>query len=447
MATGLEEIKQGTLGHFWSSTEAIGTLDSAESGHVRLRDDGHFWVEFLTTHRAMDRWMRPNDDPSESIETLYAATHAAGSVFFDAISAGGSSIMGATRASIETFRCGGLLAGLNLRDIKSDKFTEMRVTFPGVFRWSGIGGVHGISERDSEDRARSYSVTLRSAQARSTPERKGIVVSLASRWSAIGPIDKKILANPLTVTTTSRRPRSWIDHATPILAVQNLINLGFQGFVAAESGSAVIESLSGKRPRSSPEMWISDLMHLPKGTKPPKSMTEFPTFSLSDINGVTGVDAWIRLEQAHPRAAGPLAKVYRFGDSLAIETRLIEIAVALEYWITSHRRTTKWAQVKKGDNPYSLAKHVGPAFNEFVGDITKWSKLFRSAYNELKHNPRFKYGIEELYTLTRSGEILLQCALMNQIARNKRLTRTICESHRVYGMRDRIREVVKQGHL
>ncbi len=391
--------------------------------------------------------MRPNDEPSRSIETLYAATHPAGSVFFDAVSAGGSSIMGATRASIETYRCGGLLAGLNLRDIKSEKFTEMKVTFPGVFKWSGIGGVHGISEKDGENRAQSYSVTLRSAPARSTPERKGIVVSLASRWSATGPTDKKVLANPLTVTTISRKPRSWIDHVTPILAVQNLINLGFQGFVAAESGTAIIESHSGERPQSGPEMWISDLMHLPKGTKPPKSMTEYPTFNLNDINGVTGVDAWIRLEQTHPRAAGPLAKVYRFGDSLAIETRLMEIAVALDYWITSHRRTTKWAQVKKGDNPYSLAKYVGPAFEEFVGDITTWSKLFQFTYNELKHNPRFKYGIEEVYVITRAGEILLQCALMNQIARHKRLTRTICESHRIYGLGQRIRDVVKQGHL
>jgi hypothetical protein len=145
--------------------------------------------------------------------------------------------------------------------------------------------------------------------------------------------------------------------------------------------------------------------------------------------------------------AGPLAKIYRFGNSLAIETRLIEVAVALDYWICSHRRTTKWAQVKKADNPYSLAKYVGPAFGEFVGDITKWSKLFQLAYNELKHNPRFKYGIEEIYAVARSGEILLLCALMNQTAGNKQITRKICESHRTYGVGERIRDVVKQGRL
>lgn len=447
MSDIFNEVRDGTVGHFWMDLAYVKDLKSADSGYVRLHDDGHFWIELLATHRASSNWPVANDAPPDSVETLYAATHAAGCVFFDAIEAENARIMGATRASITKYRSGGLLAGLYLRDVASDKFTEMQVTFPGVLFWSGIGGVKGISEKDEEARAVSYSVSLRSAQPRETPERRGVTVSLASRWSVSGPEDNKLLSNPLTVTTRSRKPRSWIDHVTPILAIQNLISLGFQGFVAADVGTARIETFSAERPLSSPDLYVSELMHVPRATKPPKSLNEFPTFNLSDINGIRGVDAWVRLEQNHPRAAGPLAKIYRFGDSQAIETRLIEVAVAIDYWIHVHRRTTKWAQVKKGDNPYSLALHVGPAFGEFVGDITKWSKIFRGAYNDLKHNPRFKYGIAEIGAVAQSGEILLQCALMNQVAGNKQITRKICESHRTHYLGRQIREIVKRGHL
>ena len=72
MSANLDEIKNGTLGHFWTTTDTVGNLDSAESGHVRLLEDGHFWIEFLTTRRALDKWARPHNAPSSSAESLYA---------------------------------------------------------------------------------------------------------------------------------------------------------------------------------------------------------------------------------------------------------------------------------------------------------------------------------------------------------------------------------------
>jgi hypothetical protein len=443
-----DEVRDGTLGHFWTDLTKIGELGASDSGYVRLMEDGHFRIEVLSSHRASTHWMKPDAmPPHDSVTTLYAATHAAGCVFFDVSLSGRSSIMGATRASVDKYRAGGVLAGKYLGDIASDKFTQMQIKLPGVYFWSGIGGVRGVPERDEEARATSYSVKLQSSDPLWTPERRGIKLSLSSRWSAFGPHDKKTLTNPLAITTESKKPRNWADHIVPLLAVQNLINLAYQGYVAADVGTALIETVSKERPLSSADFYFWELMHVRLGTKPPKSMTEPPTFCLVDINGMKGVDAWIRLEQQHPRATGPLAKVYRFGDSLAIETRLMEVAVAIEYWICAHRRTTKWALVKKNENPYSLALYVGKAFEELVGDIRVWSKIFREAYNDLKHNPRFKYSVAEIYAIARSGEILLQCALLNQIAGNKRLTRIICEDRRSHDMGEQLREIVQRGHL
>src|ERR1700682_2661341 len=103
-------VRQGALGHFWTELAAINTLDSADSGHVRLLGDGHFWIEVLATHRASVNWQMVDEAPPDSVETLYAATHAAGCVFFDVVNAGNATIMGATRASVDKYRSGGVLA-------------------------------------------------------------------------------------------------------------------------------------------------------------------------------------------------------------------------------------------------------------------------------------------------------------------------------------------------
>lgn len=438
----------GTLGHFWPDLSDGTDLNRASAGYVRLREGNRFDIETLTTKDVI-RLRGPLQDagPITLPEAIFAATNSAGCIFFDHFGYSASSIIAATRASTQTYRTRAVLAGLNLNNIASANFTRFQVMFPEVIYWSELGGVHEETETDTQGRVQSYKAQLRSANPRVSPKRLGITTALSSKWSASGPRDGRLISNPLTVTTQSDRPKSWRDHIQPIMAVQDLINLAYQGFVPASEGTADIETKSGEKHTRSPELWSSRLMVVPKGSERPKKMTEFPVFNLGDIGGIRGVDGWIELDRKFPRATGPLAKIYRIGNLLAIETRLIEVAVAIEYYVGIHRREAAWASKTNGHYTMALAKHAGPAFHEFVGDAKKWADLFKETYNSLKHDPRFSYDSGDIATLAQSGEILLQSALMNRIARNKRMTSTICESHRNSNIGQDAKDLTKRGHI
>lgn len=174
-------------------------------------------------------------------------------------------------------------------------------------------------------------------------------------------------------------------------------------------------------------------------------MTEFPTFYLGHLGGVRGLRNWIRLDQKYPRATGPVTSRYRYGTN-GVEVRLIEIALGIEYWTAANRRTAAWTRPKtKGASlPKALARYVGPAFAEFVGDLDTWSDKFWATYNGLKHAPNFEYDPSDVLALGDSGALLLEGALLNRIAGNKKVMRAICESHRTYNLKQHTQEVVNK---
>ena len=159
-----------------------------------------------------------------------------------------------------------------------------------------------------------------------------------------GPDDKRMLSTPLVAGTASKTPRSWDQHLVPLIAVQDLINLAYEGFVPAEHGTVQFKCRDDGQPRSTPRMWNSRLMTVPRSVSRPESMTDFPLFHLQNIGGIRGVRNWIRLDQDYPRATGPVTNVYRYGASGA-EVRLIEIALGLQYWTNVHNeRGRAWAK-------------------------------------------------------------------------------------------------------
>ena len=87
---------------------------------------------------------------------------------------------------------------------------------------------------------------------------------------------------------------------------------------------------------------------------------------------------------------------------------------------------------------------MGPAFADFVGDLDIWARKFWQMYNSLKHVPNYEYDVYEVVTLANSGALLLQGALLNRVALNKQLMKAICDSHRLYNLRQMTQEVVNR---
>lgn len=91
----------------------------------------------------------------------------------------------------------------------------------------------------------------------------------------------------------------------------------------------------------------------------------------------------------------------------------------------------------------SVGRHVGPAFTDFVGDLLKWSDLFWTTYNSLKHAPNFEYDPYEVQALGDTGALLLLLgALLNRIAGNSIPMKVLCDSHRTENLKQNVRKLL-----
>jgi hypothetical protein len=127
-----------------------------------------------------------------------------------------------------------------------------------------------------------------------------------------------------------------------------------------------------------------------------------------------------------------------------VETQLLEIATAIEYWVALHRRTTQWANntTKRGAHALALARHVGKSFADLVGDPAAWGERFWPTYILLKHEPNAEYDAYEVSLLAQTGTILLQSALLNRVAGTSAPARAICTSHRHHVTGERTRDLL-----
>jgi hypothetical protein len=446
MADGVRETMDGTLGHFWTDLNDVFKFDRANDGYVRLVDDELFDVSTLRTLE-FNREFGGNNRLPRPV-AMYGMTASTRAIFFDIAGVSRSNVMG-QQASTQTVLTRGVVVNVPFAVLENPNFKEVEIWIPEVTLWSGLQGATEHVQLYDDDRPRGYTASTVHVEPLEIQIRPGLKLTLGTTWSVEGPDDKRVLSTPLVVGTTSATPRTWQQHVVPLIAVQDLINLAYEGFVPAGHGTVQFQCKEDGQPRQTPQMWNSRLMTVSRGVSRPKSMTKFPLFKLDDIGSVRGVRNWIRLDHEYPRATGPLTNAYRYGPS-GVELRLIEIALGLEYWTKVHKKLGRtWAQprrLRRGLNeplPMSIGRHVGPAFAEFVGDLAKWSDRFWETYNSLKHAPTFEYDAAEVRLLGDSGALLLLGALLNRVAGNRTPMKVLCDSHRTHMIGYNLRKLLR----
>jgi hypothetical protein len=381
---------------------------------------------------------------------MYGMTATAQSLFFDLAGVSQNNVLG-PRASTQTVRMRGVVVNVPFDILENRHFIAVEVWMPEVTLWSGLEGVSERVERYEDNRPKTYTASTIEVESLEIEIRRGLKLTLDTTWSVEGPSDKRTLSTPLVVGTSSKTPRSWHQHLVPLIAVQDLISLAYEGFVPAEHGTVQFKCREEEGPHELSKMWNSRLMTVPRGVSRPDSMTRFPLFRLHHIGGLKGLRNWIRLDHQYPRATGPIANMYRYGTN-GVEVRLIELALGLEYWTKVHRELGRaWAQPRRirrrtyESLPMSVGRHVGPAFADFVGDLMKWSDLFWETYNHLKHAPTFEYSPNDVKILADTGALLLLGELLNRIAGNRRPIEILCRSHRNEDLKRNVRELVDRS--
>lgn len=452
MVDRLRETFDGTLGHFWFDHADLYNLDISTDGYVRLANDNLFHVSSLRT-REFDNAVGHNQERLPLPSAIYAMTSSTRAIFFDIAGVSQANVMG-QRASTQTVRTRGVVVNVPFSALKDDRFLAVELEIPEVTRWAGLTSMHETVTTSASTGSRIFRAETVDVEPLKLDIRRGFTLTLDSTWHVDGPDDKRTINAPLVVGTSSRTPRDWRDHLVPLLSVQDLISLAHEGFVPAERATVQFQIEDDGYPRETSELWNSRLMALPQhsAARRPESMTKVPLFYLSQIGGVKGLRNWIRLDQQHPRATGPLTNAYRYGASGA-EVNLIEIALGLEYWTNLHsgHLNRAWAKPrKKGKKkeplPMAVGRYVGPAFADFVGgNLEAWADLFWRSYNSLKHAPNFEYDPWEVATLADTGRLLLMGALLNRVAGSRVPMKALTSSVRTQQLKRRIQELIAKA--
>jgi hypothetical protein len=412
----LSKVLDGSLGYFWvqNSIDQVGVFsDEPISGMLQLvGDDGLELAGLIADPSGTFFSARTEGSPNPSY--IVGSTDNGGILLSGTSEIRSSANIGGSKASTVHYRCESLVIDVDLRSVQNGLVESVSARWGGIGRWAGARTVLEQPHRGADGRLHGLDIKLSRLPPLSiTIDSDDTELELGSTWLVSGPSDSRLVSAPLEFTVTPAEPCRIEEAVETLIRLQDLLNLAFQGFVAAAGGAVILhDPLSGDM--SKKDLWVSRLMRVPGGARPPKSMTELPLFFMSDIGGIEGVSRWLRLCREHPRLIRPIVTPYQIGRSYA-EALLVDLGTAIDYWRGANKGVEDWAKEKF--QPLAVGASIGSSFNEWVGDSEKWADHFWYHYNGLKHYiPDYRFNDEAVHWLALSGMVLVTCAAVQEVA-------------------------------
>lgn len=434
MAWELEDILDGNVGFFWPQKNyKVDISSEPERGYIE-RKDRIVEIRTLEEDPLSEFFDMNKSEKMRKPHAVVGSTEKTGVVLANVTGIGSNLVVGAA-ASVNRFRGQILVCGVDVTTLKSVRFNEIEVFFPGVNRWFGVQPPKVSRKIDKRGRLTQMSIELRSDKPAIIPLTDSSKLTIYNYWSLNGPADSQMIFAPVSIGVRSRKRLELIDLLAPIFQTQNLLNVAYRGFVSANGGRV--------RPHAMGEhatyyrLWASPVMTKPPHASQATSLTEVPLFSLSQLGGNEALSKWIQLCNDLPRLAGPAANIYRAGTS-TIEAQLLTSGATIDYWHGSNKKVKSWAK-SENFQPKAVINSLPPGFDYLVGDIDKWAERFWGYYNAIKHNvSKFNIDLAELYVLAQSAHVLVTLLALNEISTRPQVIKEICESHRLYSLRDQI---------
>ena len=150
---------------------------------------------------------------------------------------------------------------------------------------------------------------------------------------------------------------------------------------------------------------------------------------------------WLRLTDQHPRAVAPIVNRWRRGRGTS-QLQLVECAVAIEYWVSAHRRTAKWAGASRFW-PLLAARRAAAEFEQVVGDWQVWADRLCANYNALKHDPEASFDEAEVSLLAESAYFLLLGLMLDRVAGSKAPSRALATNSTLERLDETLREQLR----
>lgn len=445
MAEATRDVLAGNIGFFWPQ-EVRTTADLTDElmirGYIQQGDDSAIEIRALDEEEPFTRPQTNSSRPPTV--ALFGAAEKTGLLVPELVSAGHTTQLGGSRASILRYRARTLITGVNLAEVKSSRICSASLVFAEGVTFAGLSAMTQSFKTDpATRRVTEATFTLKSPKAPPPGGRYGAFdLSLEPDWSTSGSGSTRTLRTGLSVVLSASRPRPFSDYRPLLVGIQDLLNLAYDRFVLAESGRAVVHSTSD--PDVRPHLWLEDTMVSPPHVANRTSKRgNVPLFTLDDIGGPAGLRRWLKLRDQFPDAAIVVAAGHRHGGSRQ-PGRLMEVAAAIEFYVNMNRQAgAEWAKrAAAPSHAEGLSKRVGAPFEALVGDHRKWANRFRETYNGVKHDPSFLRDPEELQLLSWSGQVLLLVALLDRAARTKTPSRRILGDYRLEGGSERLRSIL-----
>lgn len=391
-STQWTRIRDGVIGTF-QPLVAEG-LDPGP-GMLKLTDE-HAEVTFTASEHHLNDHLLPQD-----CRAIFGETEV-GDVLMLSISQRGGS-WGSLRTARYRSQC--LVLDPPAQEVDDDTVVAVQLHYYGLSGWSGE---RRLSDEPLVENGEvvGWTAELRWDAGVRIPMHDGYTLRFSSGHTVAGPYDRRTLTAPLVITIESDSRRPVEQHLRRLDAVHALLAVAHRDKPLASGGGVrFVETQKGYC-----EFWERTMISL----GPLGDLThDFPHLGLADVGGAEGVAGWVRLALEHRRAVEPVIRHTLF-SSQTPESRILSTAAAMEYWVGSNSRSTRWAKRKAGEDlPGALTRYVDSAWTSWIGDSEQWVKDFWKAYLDLKHFRGDTPDPSTVHALEVSGRWLLTAALLD----------------------------------
>ena len=364
------------------------------------------------------------------LESVLAVSEVGSTLAFDISQIGGTTHIGASKASSRDYCAHAIAVGFPVDDLRTSRMYEMAAYFPGLEHWSNITGSTAETNHDEYHRPTEITLTIKAAPDQTTRISNSHTVNMSTHFEVSGPADDRQVFTPLSVSSLTEEPTGWYEHLRLLTRIQDLISLCWDGFVVADGGYVRLD-LHAPHATANAKLWSERLMEVPAAVKQAGPSSTFPQVRFETLGGIDAFTRWYDIASTHPRAVIPLTSRHRVARSAAAQSKLLDLCAAIGYWVDFHaRQKCNWAaKVSKRDTKAGiLARRVGEKFEAFVGDAEQWSRLLWRRYDELRHDPAIQHDGRELGLLVESARILLTAALLNEVSGDHTPSQSLCKA-------------------
>jgi len=403
-ASIFELLAPGAIGRFWPLVD--GVPEPPEMQGALRRDDEGYWVIDVEAHRTTEGDDRPA--PTAVVGILGDET-----VLLTDLRRTEDRRPGmGQRIHVIRLWFSTLVTGPDdVLKVDAAGIVMAEIVFPDHMVWASYTRPDWRYRRPDDPLSEGHSLDFPKYNATRHAIGNGMSLGVTATWRGTHNREQLHIPSGLSLKLTAKEPVATKQYIETFSNLRDLISLCWVGRVMPVPGAGRVNNAQTEEGR----FWSQQLLE--EHPAPPAVINDFPAVRLKDLGGPQAFVRWLIICRHFPRATRGVSEGLYVGAS--VETRVLNIVSAIEYWVKRHRGTAAWARADRSgaqNATHRLIKHLHPTFKSWVGDGQQFSKKLTSDYNSIKHSDAFTTDYDLLHTYTVVARLILIADLLNEVA-------------------------------